>query len=160
VCPHADHTCVSDPNGAESHPRIGSQCVATAPPAILHGLPLIAFPLFPDGTELERHADGGGAPGRGAGAHRRRTPRACLFSGSRENSRAGCALADAGRDLVRGADCRELRAREAVRHAACAAQKPAPAAPNDTRVRGAGPARKSFVPSESMQGPASPAADC
>ena len=27
-------------------------------------------------------------------------------------------------------------------------------------VRGAGPARKTFIPHESMQGPASPAADC
>ena len=32
--------------------------------------------------------------------------------------------------------------------------------PNDTRVRGAGPARKTFRPAESMPCPASPAAHC
>jgi hypothetical protein len=90
-------------------------------------------------------------PGREAGAHRRGAPPSLVVQQLARDSRAARAPAGARRDLVRGGEfmprmCRPGSSRTGVcRRAECAAQKPNPAAPNDTRVRGAGPPRKTFL---------------
>lgn len=53
MCSRAAYTWVSDPNRAESHPVIGSQCGSSRSARLLHGYPVRAFPLFSDGNELE-----------------------------------------------------------------------------------------------------------
>jgi hypothetical protein len=116
-------------------------------------------------TEAERRAHGGAPPGCEGGAHRRCAPGSGFSRRLARDRRAAVAFAeriDTWRAAVAyGTDASAAISRtEAYRRAECAAPGLGPGAPNDPRVRGAGPARKTLVRLKSMDGPASPAADC
>jgi hypothetical protein len=99
------------------------------------------------------------AAGRGVGAHSRGAHPSLSVQRLVQDSRAARELVEARYGLVRGGDSRhghlgeELLAQKPVRRAECDALRPVPAAPNDTRVRGAGPPPKTFPSSKACKAP-------
>jgi hypothetical protein len=128
--------------------------------------PLVRRPTASPSAEADRHTDGGGAAGpRSWCAPAWRAPKPGLFKQLARDSRAARALAEARGNLVRGGDSRHGCVGREAR-----APKPvaAPRAPHRSLSRrrltpkgqGCGAGAQGFRSAESMQGPASPAADC